>query len=276
MQKLVQFIIKNSTGILFILIAIVCFSFIFKNNPFHRSKFLSASNSFTGSFHEKMEDINRYFSLESELNQLKDENLILKKELFKNNINSINSQEVTSYKGFEIIQGRIIKNSYNTYENFLTINAGSNKNVKPEMGVMNSLGIIGVVEFTSKNYASVISILNRKSMVNAKLKNSEHFGWITWNGKSTGFVQLVDMPRLATVKQGDTIVTGTQGIFFPENQNIGTVHKIYTDGETNYFTIDVKLFNDMTNLKNVFVIKNRDKKEIEMLEKQDSIQSSLN
>jgi rod shape-determining protein MreC len=275
MQQLVQYIIKNFTGLLFILLSIVCFSFIFTNNPFQRSKFLSTSNWFSGSYYEKMEELSSYFTLQSEIDDLKNENLILKKELFKNSNNS-NFQEIYSYKGFEIIQGRVIKNSYNTYENFLTINIGSDKNVKPEMGVMNSLGIVGVIEFTTRNYASVISILNRKSMINAKLKNSEHFGWITWNGKSTGFVQLIDMPRLATVKQGDTIVTGTQGIYFPENQNIGTVHKIYTDGETNYFTIDVKLFNDMTNLKNVFVIKNKDKKEIEMLEKQDSIQSSIN
>jgi rod shape-determining protein MreC len=275
MQQLVQYIIKNFTGLLFILLSIVCFSFIFTNNPFQRSKFLSTSNWFSGSYYEKMEELSSYFTLQSEIDDLKNENLILKKELFKNSNNS-NFQEIYSYKGFEIKQCRVIKNSYNTYENFLTINIGSDKNVKPEMGVMNSLGIVGVIEFTTRNYASVISILNRKSMINAKLKNSEHFGWITWNGKSTGFVQLIDMPRLATVKQGDTIVTGTQGIYFPENQNIGTVHKIYTDGETNYFTIDVKLFNDMTNLKNVFVIKNRDKKELEMLEKQDSIQSSSN
>lgn len=275
MQQLVQYIIKNFTGLLFILLSIVCFSFIFTNNPFQRSKFLSTSNWFSGSYYEKMEKLSSYFTLQSEIDDLKKENLILKKELFKNS-NNFNFQEITSFKGFEIIQGRVIKNSYNTYENFLTINVGSNKKVKPEMGVMNSLGIVGVIEFTTRNYASVISILNRKSMINAKLKNSEHFGWITWNGKSTGFVQLIDMPRLATVKQGDTIVTGSQGIYFPENQNIGTVHKIYTDGETNYFTIDVKLFNDMTNLKNVFVIKNKDKKEIEMLEKQDSIQSSIN
>lgn len=275
MQQLVQYLIKNFTGLLFILLSIVCFSFIFTNNPFQRSKFLSTSNSFTGSYYEKVDEVNSYFTLKSEINELKDENLILKKELFKNT-NSFNSPEITSYKGFEIIQSRVIKNSYNTYENYLTINAGSRKNIKPEMGVINSLGIVGVVEFISPNYASVISILNRKSMVNAKLKNSEHFGWITWNGKSTGFVQLVDMPRLASVKQGDTIVTGSQGIYFPENQNIGVVHKIYTDGETNYFTIDVKLFNDMTNLKNVFVIKNKDKKELELLEKQDSVQTTLN
>jgi rod shape-determining protein MreC len=39
------------------------------------------------------------------------------------------------------------------------------------MGVINSLGIVGI-ENTSPNYATVISILNKKSQINAKIKKS--------------------------------------------------------------------------------------------------------
>ena len=70
------------------------------------------------------------------------------------------------------------------------------------------------------------------------------------------------------VKKGDTIVTGAQSIIFPENINIGTIHKIYTDNKTNYFTIDVKLFNDMTSLGHVYIIENKDRKEVLQLEAQ--------
>jgi rod shape-determining protein MreC len=35
--------------------------------------------------------------------------------------------------------------------------------------------------------------------------------------ESTGFVQLIDVPRLASVRKGDTIVTGMQSEIFPEN-----------------------------------------------------------
>jgi rod shape-determining protein MreC len=56
----------------------------------------------------------------------------------------------------------------------------------------------------------LFSILNVKSRINAKIKKSNHFGSLIWNGKSTGFVQLIDVPRLASVRKGDTIVTGMQ------------------------------------------------------------------
>jgi rod shape-determining protein MreC len=57
--------------------------------------------------------------------------------------------------------------------------------------------------------------------------------------KSTGFVQLIDVPRLASVRKGDTIVTGMQSEIFPENINIGTIEKVYIDNKTNYYTLDI-------------------------------------
>jgi rod shape-determining protein MreC len=110
--------------------------------------------------------------------------------------------------------------------------------------------------------------LNVKSQINAKIKKTNHFGSLVWNGKSTGFVQLIDVPRLASVHKGDTIVTGGQSVIFPENIGVGTIDKIYIDNLTNYYTLDVKLFNDMTNLGHVYIIKSKDRDEIINLEKQ--------
>jgi rod shape-determining protein MreC len=137
------------------------------------------------------------------------------------------------------------------------------------MGVINSLGIVGLVDNTSAHYATVISILNKKSQINAKIKKSNHFGSLVWNGKSTGFVQLIDVPRLAAIRKGDTIVTGGQSVIFPENINIGTISKIYISAETNYYTLDVKLFNDMTNLGHVYIIKSKNRDELINLEKRE-------
>jgi rod shape-determining protein MreC len=129
------------------------------------------------------------------------------------------------------------------------------------------LGIVGVIENTSANYSTVLSILNTTRPLNAKIKKSGHYGSLSWNGKSTGFVQLTDVPRLASVRKGDTIVTGGLSEIFPENINIGTIEKVLTDNETNFYTLDIKLFNDMTSLGYVYVIKNKDTAEIIDLKK---------
>ena len=66
--------------------------------------------------------------------------------------------------------------------------------------------VLKIIENVSSNYSTVLSILNTESPINAKIKKSNHIGSLTWNGKNTGYVQLVDVPRLASVKKGDTIL----------------------------------------------------------------------
>jgi rod shape-determining protein MreC len=175
---------------------------------------------------------------------------------------------VQGIKAVNVILSKVIRNSFNIPDNYLTINSGEKEGIKTDMGVVNDLGIVGIVEKTSTNFSTVLSILNTKSKINAKLKKSNHFGTLTWNAKSTGFVQLTDVPRLASVRKGDTIVTGGESDIFPGGVNIGTIDRVYTDDETNYYTINVRLFNDMTNLGHVYIIKTKVREEILKLEKE--------
>ena len=254
---------------LFLLLMVIAISLTIDSHSYHKSKVISSANFFTGGIYSEINSVNEYFDLKTKNDELASENARLKSLLF--NLNDTTTTVVLdSLKGVkktDLITAKVIKNSYSVHENFLTIDGGSNQGIAPDMGVINSAGIVGITETTSAKYATVISILNTKSQINAKIKKSNHFGTLIWNGKSTGFVQLIDVPRLATVRKGDTIVTGSQSTIFPENINIGTIDKIYIDNETNFFTINVKLFNDMTSLGHVYIIKNKDKKEIEDLEK---------
>jgi len=134
------------------------------------------------------------------------------------------------------------------------------------MGVITDNGILGIIENTSNKFATVQSILNEKSNINAKIKNTDHFGSLVWNAENYNAVQLIDIPRLVPLLVGDTIVTGAMSSIFPENIPIGTINKFKLDDSENFYTIDVSLFNDMTNIKNVYIVSNANKKEIEELQ----------
>ncbi len=268
MQQIVNFIIKNSNRLLFLLLLVFSLFLTIQSHSYHKSRIISSANFLSGGVYEKINNIGEYFSLRSRNDALAQENAKLRSILF-------NAKDTTSLPRFDSIKGvkttdiivsKVIHNSYDSHENYLTLNSGSVKGVKPDMGVINSLGIVGIVDDTSPGYSTVISILNIKSQINAKIKKSNHFGSLIWDGKSTGYAQLIDIPRLAAIRKGDTIVTGGQSVIFPENLNIGTVDKIYIDEETNYYTLNIKLFNDMTNLGHVYIIKSKDREEILNLE----------
>lgn len=268
MQQIFNFIFKNSYRMLFLLLMAISISLTIQSHSFHKSKLISSANFLTGGVYEKMNTIEEYFNLKIQNDELAQENARLKGLLFNlKDTTKILIDSVSGINKISLITAKVIKNSYNVHENYLTLNKGSLEGIKQDMGVINSLGIVGVVENTSKNYATVLSILNVKSPINAKIKKSGHFGSLIWNGKNTGFVQLTDVPRLASVKRGDTIVTGGQSTIFPENINIGTIEKVYIDNETNFYTLEIRLFNDMTSLGYVYVVKNKDTDEINALEK---------
>ena len=271
MQQIFNFIFKNSNRILFLLLLGISLTLTIQSHSFHRSKIISSANFLSGGVYEKVNNINEYLSLKTQNDALALENAKLKSLLFNKKDTTV-IKKLDSLKGVkpsDIVVSKVIHNSYNSHENYLTLNSGELQGVKPDMGVINDLGIVGIVDNTSPRYSTVVSILNTKSQINAKIKKSNHFGSLIWNGKSTGFVQLIDVPRLASVRKGDTIVTGGQSVIFPENINIGTIDKIYIDNQTNYYTLNVKLFNDMTNLGHVYIIKSKNRDELINLEKKE-------
>jgi rod shape-determining protein MreC len=269
MQQIFNFLFKNSNRLLFLLLLGISFSLTIQSHSFQRSNLINSANFFTGGIYEQINSFSEYLSLKTQNEELANENARLKSLLF--NIKDTTSipklDSITGVKSTNIIVSKVIKNSYNVHENYLTINSGALKGIKSDMGVINNNGIVGIVDKTSPNYATIVSILNTQSKINAKIKKTNHIGSLFWNGKSTGFVQLQDVPRLAAIRKGDTIVTGAQSTIFPENINIGTIDRIYIDDKTNYYTLDIKLFNDMTNLGHVYIIKSKDREEIINLEK---------
>ncbi|MGL2993167.1 rod shape-determining protein MreC [Flavobacterium sp. TSSA_36] len=272
MQQIFNFISRNSYRLLFLLLLGISLTLTIQFHSFHRSKMISSANVISGNVYQEVNNAKEYLHLRKENDDLALENAMLRSLLFQVKDSSFMTRldSIKGVKPSDIVVAKVIKNSYSVYENYLTLNAGQKEGVKPDMGVINSKGIIGIIDDTSENYATVASILNKKSRINAKIKKSNHFGSLVWNGKSTGFVQLIDVPRLANIHKGDTVVTGGQSVIFPENINIGTIHKVFRDkdNQTNFYTLEIKLFNDMTNLGHVYILKNKGSEEMKQLENQ--------
>ncbi|MGB5821690.1 MAG: rod shape-determining protein MreC [Saonia sp.] len=265
MRQIINFIIRYKTSLLYFLLLIISLAFTVQSHSYHRSKFFNSSNWIIGSIYETSSGISSYFNL-GEVNQrLLEENRQLRKLLF--NLEPLDSIALdTSNINYTILSAQVIKNSYANPQNYITINKGSKQGIAQDMGVITAKGILGIVENTSGNYATVQSILNTKSNINAKIKNSDHFGSLVWNTEQYNIVQLQDIPRLVSLYVGDTIVTGGSSSIFPENIPIGTIQKFDLNTSKSFYDIQVQLFNDMTNIKNVYLINNINRPEIQQLQ----------
>jgi rod shape-determining protein MreC len=268
MQQIINFIIKNSYKLLFLLLLILSLTLTITSHTYHRSEYINSANRISGSVYTKINDVNEYLSLKEKNKELASENALLKEMLFNRKDTLITSKTLfrNDLNNFNVVVGKVVKNSFNARENYITINAGKALGIKTDMGVINDKGVVGIVEKTAKDFATIQSILNIKSKINAKIKNSDHFGSLVWDGKNVGFAQLIDVPRLASLRKGDSIVTGGNSDIFPENIPVGKIDKIFIDRKTNYYTINVRLFNDMTALGYVYIIENKMKKQKQDLE----------
>tara|TARA_R110002124_G_scaffold99337_1_gene245347 strand:- start:84583 stop:85293 length:711 start_codon:yes stop_codon:yes gene_type:complete len=232
---------------------------------------MGSANFFSGGIYTFKSNITSYFSLRDQNEILIEENIRLRERLegLKTLANSTAIDSGILPLEYKYFSSEVINNNYSKTKNTLTINKGSNDSIKIDMGVISSKGIIGIVNKVSKNYATVQSILNTNSQINARLKNSSHFGSLEWDTNEPNIVQLNEVNRLAPVKVGDTIITGGKSTIFPDGILIGTI-KEFKIGENDNYDLDVLLFNDMTNLKHVYVIENTNAREILELEKGDA------
>lgn len=265
MQQIINFIIRNKNFLLFLLLFITSIIFTIQSHSYHKSKFINSANFLSGGIYNSVNNVSEYFNLKSQNQILVEENKQLKSLLYNNNLNGKDSTYIdsTSFnKTYQFTLSKIIKNSYSGTDNTLLINKGINDSIKQDFGVITSKGILGIIGELSNNYATVISILNTTSQISAQLKKTNHYGSLTWDTKDPNVIQLVDVERIAPVDIGDTIITSGKSSIFPKGIPIGTVRNYNLDNAENYYEINVKLFNDMTNIEHAYIIENTDIKEI--------------
>tara|TARA_B100000925_G_scaffold144432_1_gene108163 strand:+ start:121 stop:930 length:810 start_codon:yes stop_codon:yes gene_type:complete len=259
MRNFINFFIEKIDKIIFLGLLIISFSLILNRNFFQNSKFNFFSNNIISSIKNQTKQIDNYLKLRSENIKLKQENLSLKIQL-----NSLpkNSSSTNKSENYNFNTAEIIANSIKYSRNYIMINKGSNDFVKLDDGLVTKNGIIGIINKVSPKYSTAISILNTDLKINAKIKRTNHFGSLEWNGVDHKSMMLYDIPKSANIQINDSVVSGGMSFIFQENIPIGKVKNIKLKEDSNYYLIDVELFEDLSSLNSVYIISNYNKDEL--------------
>ena len=169
---------------------------------------------------------------------------------------------------YDMYRAKVINNSLTHADNYITINKGENDGIRREMGVIDGNGVVGIVYLTSPHYSVVIPVLNSKSSISCKIQRSDYFGFLKWDGGSSKYATVKDMPRHSLFSLGDTIVTSGHSTVFPGGIPVGTVEDIADSHDGLSYLVKVKLFTDFGRLNDVRVIARKGQEEIKELEQQ--------
>lgn len=265
---------RNSNTLLFLGLEILCFVMVVSFNDYQRSSFLSSANRVSGHIYASTSRIYHFFSLVDENKILSMENVRLRNQIDEWKSRGIaalpNLGDTLPQPQYYYREAKVINNSVNKLRNFMTIDKGRASGIAKDMAVVSPQGVVGTVWNTSENFATVIPLINTQLKISGRLKSTNYFGSIEWDGLSSRYVWLTEIPIHAPVSMGDSVVTSGYSSIFPDDLLIGEVDDVETDKGGGFYNIRVKLVVDFQSVSYVQVIENRLQKEQIELEKMEA------
>ena len=278
MRNLLNFLVKYNYWFLFILLEVASFVLLFRFNRYQQSVFFTSANAVAGKLYEVTGSIAAYFHLKETNEDLLDHNIRLEQRVAQLERALLDARSDTTLyhsldsvprdHSYSLYKARIIKNSLNRLDNYLTLDKGSADSIRPEMGVVSANGVVGIVYKTTPHYALVISLLNSKSSLSCKIQGSDYFGYLKWEGGDSQYAYLRDLPRHAEFSVGDTVVTSGYSAVFPPGLLVGYVDEMTDSHDGLSYLLKIRLATDFGRVSDVRVIANHDLPELKQLNEQ--------
>ncbi|MDE6134099.1 MAG: rod shape-determining protein MreC [Muribaculaceae bacterium] len=274
MNELIGFIVRNSKWFVVAFFATISCWLLFNSDPYRQHVYLTSAGRLASSAYKVANNVTSYFDLHEINDELNRRNAELQARIVRleETIELLSEKKFTDtlaldsgVRHFEFIVAHVINNSIAHPFNYLTINKGEKDGVRPELGVIDRNGVVGIVSNVGAGTARVISLLNPHFRLSCKIKRTDYFGSLVWDGNNPTEAMLEELPRHTVFKTGDTIVTSGYSAVFPAGLPVGVVMDNDTDKNQNFFTLRVRLLADFTTLSNVQVVVNNQADEMRAL-----------
>lgn len=261
--------------LVFILLETMSAVMLFNAGRYQGSVWLTAANSFVATTTEWEAGLAAYMRLGEVNRSLVAENVALqvnidslRSELYRlrRDTAGLTDRMRRPVRGLIVTEAQVVSNSVTRRDNFLTLSRGELDGVRPEMGVVSGLGVVGIVYKTSAHYSIVVSVLNSHSEISCRLRGSDFFGYLRWRGGSTREATLEEVPRHATVRRGDVVETSGFSDVFPPGIFVGRVVSKETSPDGLSYTIRVRLGADPSLVRDVVVFANPRHQELDTLQ----------
>ena len=209
MNNLLNFFVKHSAWFIFAIYVILSLVLLFKDNPYQQSVYLTSANSVSAAVYKAFNGVTSYFHLRDINESLQERNAALEMELIelRNQMSELellspDSLHQPALQQYTFVMAQVISNSIAQH------------------------GVVGIVNVVGPHASRVISLLNPHVRLSCKLRNSNFYGSLVWDGKSPQYAVLEELPKHVKYHTGDTIVTSGYSAVFPPGIIVGTIQGI--------------------------------------------------
>ena len=260
MRNLLIFITKYNAFFLFLIFEVSSLLIYIKYNSFQKATFINSQNKVTGSLFAQVSEFKGYLSLKEQNDSLAGENAKLRGMLKTSfYVDSVEKHKVvdTVYKQqYTYIVARVINNSTNQSNNYITINKGRKDGIAKDMGVICGAGVVGMVADVTDHFAIVKSLLHSKSQFSAMLADDKAIGSFTWVSNLDRHKGLLSLQNDARPKLGEPVVTSGYSLF-PTGIPFGKITNLHAKEGGLLLNVEIGLSVDFAKLQYVYVVVNK-------------------
>ena len=263
MQNLWQFFTRHFHWFLFLLLEVASGVMLFQYNNYQSSVWVSSANLVTGKVYELQANIEQFFSLTRNNEELSLRNFYLERQLDQlrrlyaeetGDTTAAERAELQALAQYKLIPAKVISSTLDRLDNLITIDKGRADGVYPALGVACGGGVVGVVYQVSDHYAVVIPVLNNSSRISCAIRGRGYFGYLTWKGGDPSIAYVEDIPRHAKFRRGEWIETSGYSSIFPHGISVGKILQVYNSRDGLSYRLKVHLSTDFGCLRDVCVI----------------------
>lgn len=280
MQQIIEFFIRHKNFLLFLALFSLGISLTQKAHSGLYTRNIASTNKVAGTLFTWLSNAQSYLALREQNEALMTSNkrllALINNERqsdvgpllpnFEGFQTSPQREDSSQISGLKIIQAHVINNTYHRQKNTLTIDKGRNDGVVPDMGVASPKGIVGIITHVSEHFSVAQSILNTDSRIVVTNQNSDHFGSLIWDGARPDNLTLSEIPKIAPLTIGDSLITDGKSTIFPRGWPVGTITDIEPAQDQDYLDVSVQPHTDMRSLYHVYLLHRPEAKEIRELE----------
>jgi len=267
MQNLWKFFTRHFHWFLFLLLEVASGVMLFQYNNYQSSVWVSSANMVAGKVYELQANIEQFFSLTRNNEELSLRNFYLERQLDQlrrlyaeetGDTTAAERAELQALSQYKLIPAKVISSTLDRLDNMITIDKGRVDGVNPDMGVACGGGVVGVVYQVSDHYAVVIPVLNNSSRISCAIRGRGYFGYLTWKGGDPSIAYVEDIPRHAKFRRGEWIETSGYSSIFPHGISVGKILQVYNSRDGLSYRLKVHLSTDFGCLRDVCVISDSD------------------
>ncbi len=263
---------KKSKVVFIVIVVVIIFMMIFissvtKNKENGFTGLVDTVNSFVTTVSDKTNGFFSFFTSKKKLNaqienlkkendELKLNNVEMKKIENENNTLRRQLDIKEEYKYFKMALGAVIVRNQSNWNESFVINLGEKDGIKEGMPVITKDGLVGQIISVTENTSKVMTILDSSSSVSVEIGSINQTavckGEYSLKGQSK--IKLIYIPIEAEISPGDIVYTSGISEIYPKGLPVGKIIEVKNNkNEINRYAI-VETFSNIISINEIAVI----------------------